>query len=121
MEEGLAFWEASEGATFRHEGKEIPVEHGFVLINFCKWHATIADHALVFWASSDHADVPIEGAVKDVSTDTTLDSGCFDQCFSENWRCGNIYPASLFLCDYLAEHRLCGPGKRALSSVLGVA
>lgn len=114
MDRGVAFWDACEGATFHHDGRDIPVEQGFVLLRFAKWHATVAGQSITFWASADPTEVPIPGATKDEDTETGLDLGYFDQCFSENWRCGRIYPSAPRLCEHLAQHKLCYPGKRVL-------
>jgi len=107
-------WEPEEGCTFRHNGEDIPVREGFVLLQFAVWHAHVAGADLVFWAGADEDHVCIEGATKDASTEIGLERSLFNGCFSENLRCGTVFGSSEQLCLFLATSGLCGTGVRVL-------
>lgn len=116
MDKGWAFFDtdSSDGVTFRHQGRDVQLEDGWEMLRFAKWHAIVAGENLEFWAAADATDVHVDGAVKDASTEVGLERSCFDQVFSENLRCGNVYPAGVHLCEFLAESKICSNVHRVL-------
>merc|ERR1712129_503916 len=91
------------GCTIRHEGHDLPVEQGFVLLRFAAWRANVAGVDLAFWAESESGTDAVGAALKDESSEVGLDASLFNGNFKENVFCGTVSSASLRLCEVLAE------------------